>query len=192
MPLRQLLWNYILHAAIQTVLEVSADHITSLSCSSSLSPSNKKAFMLHTVSVRISITQSILHVWTLNTMFQDRQKAFRQSSSDGIVQFLHAHGQNEILNWMKGWMCEMLCDVWWACLRSASLDSMPFMLGWHLQTSSLAETALLLSLNHSKRTIQCVQRICSTLSMHVFSVLWRFKKKNVIKHFVIFCVCNCQ
>lgn len=125
MPLRQLLWNYILHAAIQTVLEVSADHITSLSCSSSLSPSN--FFMLHTVSIRISITQTILHVWTLNSfnMFQDRQKAFRQSSSDGIVQLRHANGQNEILNWIKGWVCEVLCNVWWACLRSASLDSMP-------------------------------------------------------------------
>lgn len=197
MPLRELLWNYILHAAIQTVLEVSADHITSLSCSSSLSPSNKKAlFMLHTVSIRISITQSIRCVWTLNSfnMFQDCQKVFRQSSSDGIVQFRHANGQDEILNWMKGWVCAMLCNVWWACLRSASLDSMPSIslhVGMTSPNIQLSTNRIMIFESQKKNNSMCSTSMLYHKHACILCVVEIFLN-NVIKHFVILCLCSCQ
>lgn len=149
MPLRQLLWKYIHHAAKQTVLEVSADHISSLSCSSSLSPANKKAlFMLRTVSIRISITQSILHVWTSLTCFRTVR---RLSDSHPLMEVRSFYTLTDRTRYWTEWKVECVRCVMFdehasGQPASTACPTFHFMFGWHLQTSSSVERELLLYL----------------------------------------------
>lgn len=113
-----------------TVLEVSADHITSLSCSLSLSYSNRKVlFVWHNMSVSCRFSWNLLNTEYTPCLYIKKphcdirivRKGVVLSARLSVTQFLCANWLNEILKLVKDTACEM-CEVWWACLRSASLD----------------------------------------------------------------------